>query len=87
MVALFLQQVNDDRWYTSHRPKPIFTKRALLFDHVHRDITVLVHQNQNSLTVKWHGWASEVLVHDKRAERDGSKKLKGTVVQPVKYWE
>ena len=26
----FLQLVNDDRWYNSHRPKPIFTQRALL---------------------------------------------------------
>ena len=29
-LKLPLQQVNDGRWYTSHRPKPIFTKRTLL---------------------------------------------------------
>ena len=26
----YLQQVNDGRWYTSHRPKPLFTKRTWL---------------------------------------------------------
>ena len=30
VCLLLSQQVNDDRWYTSHRPKPIFTNRTLL---------------------------------------------------------
>ena len=28
--ALFCNRFHDDRWYTSHRPKPIFTKRTWL---------------------------------------------------------